>query len=102
MDSDDQNFNKKCDMENSELVLDIDKINGNSNQKQYVDGNGNQVVDDDKDRTQNNEHEAVECSCVGVNGNLSQINDNHIDEKIMRKLQAMSISDDDYGKLKLM
>ena len=119
MDSDDQNSNRKCDTDDNVLVeynVNIaDKINGNVDQQkyknQYVDGNGNRVLavaDEKKGRTQNNENEseALECSCLGVTTagtttarNSNQTNsDNHIDEKIMKKLQAMSISDDDYGE----
>lgn len=78
MDSDDQNYNScksknKCDIENN-LIDDY-----------KVDKNGNRL---------NDKEEIIDCSCT------RNSNDNHLDEKIMRKLQAqaMSISDDDYGE----
>lgn len=83
MDSDDQNCSNKIkfDIENN-LIEDDYKtdIDGNCG----IDGNGNRI--DAKE-------EIIDCNCISE--------DNHLDEKIMRKLQqaqAMSISDDDYGK----
>lgn len=92
MDSDDQNFNScnsksKCDIENN--LIDNYKADSEGNniidEDQGLDKNGNRL---------NDKEEIIDCSCT------RNSNDNHLDEKIMRKLQtqAMSISDDDYGK----
>lgn len=124
MDSDDQNSNRKCDSDDNILVeykMNIsDDINENEDQRnniknQYLDGNGNQVSE--KGHIQNNDHRSkiVECSCMMDNRTTAVITtttktttltknptqpneDNQINEKIMKKLQAMSISDDDYGE----
>jgi hypothetical protein len=120
MDSDDQNSNKKCDSDDNVLMeykMNIsDEINDNMDQhylkNQYVDGNGNQVSE--KGYIQNDDHnKIVECSCMDRTNASSTITtsnntttknsthpneDNHINEKIMKKLQSMSISDDDYGE----
>lgn len=90
MDSDDQNFNSctnknKCDIENN-LIDDYKVDNSSTNDDdQCMDKNGNRLSD---------KEEIIGCSCT------RNSDDNHLDDKIMRKLQtqAMSISDDDYGE----
>lgn len=89
MDSDDQNFASnrskiKCDIDNNiiddykaDLEEDVDQCVG------AVDGNGNRL---------DSKSEVFECTC------MRSLSDNQLDEKIMRKLQAMSIADDDYGE----
>lgn len=117
MDSDDQNSNRKCDSDDNILVeykVNVDDdINDNEEQycikNQYLDGNGNQVTSD-KGQNQNDNNKVVECSCMErttIAGNDTTIanhtnEDNQINDKIMKKLQAMSISDDDYGKFNFM
>ncbi|KAL7022643.1 hypothetical protein ACKWTF_012326 [Chironomus riparius] len=119
MDSDDQNSNKKCDSDDNVLMeykMSIsDEINDNMDQhylkNQYIDGNGNQVSE--KGQIQNNDqNKIVECSCMDrttasstiTTSNTTTKNSTHpnedsqINEKIMKKLQSMSISDDDYDE----
>lgn len=119
MDSDDQNACKKFGNENDDdntlvefNVRILDKINtqegqphnnnnNNNNKKQYVDNNGNSVVEGKtNDRTD-------ECNCIEFSSNVakkcgrnaSPTNvDNFIDDKLIRKLQSVSLSDDDYGE----
>lgn len=87
MDSDDQNFNSsskiKCDIDNNFIE---DAFKTDDDDHNCLDGNGN--------RLNNDKEESNECNC------MRNSSDNHLDEKIMRKLQAqaMSISDDDYGE----
>lgn len=88
MDSDDQNFTSnrskiKCDIDNNIIddyksdLVDVDQcVDG-------MDTNGNRL---------NDKGEIFECNC------MRNSSDNQIDEKFMKKLQAMSISDDDYGE----
>jgi hypothetical protein len=120
MDSDDQlntnnnNNNTICENNDDPIEYKVnitDKIDGSGSiadqlydiaNDQYLDGNGNRL--NDKNRIENNENEkTLDCSCIEISSSTSRAsnrtnNDNHIDDKIMRKLQAMSISDDDYGK----
>lgn len=75
-----------------------DKINSIAG-TQCLDSNGNQV----NDTNQNENNDNVECDCVGVEIN-SQTKDSlsvsnsihHIDGKIEKKLQTITLSD--YGK----
>ncbi|KAG5670442.1 hypothetical protein PVAND_000706 [Polypedilum vanderplanki] len=117
MDSDDQTACKKFDNENDDdntlvefNVRILDKINAqenqhhnnniNKNKNQYVDNNGNSVVEGKTNRTD-------ECNCVEFSANMakkcdrnaSPTNvDNFIDDKLIRKLQSVSLSDDDYDE----
>ena len=61
------------------------ECNNTNDEDQCLDKNGNRL---------NGKEEPIECSCT------RNSNDNHLEDKFMRKLQtqAMSISDDDYGK----
>lgn len=112
MDSDDQNFNKKCDIDidedDDDVLVDYkvgpkccDKINSNDG-NQCLDANGNQV--NDKSQNGNGDH-IIECDCEGVKidsrqkkSTLSETNSIHqIDENIVKKLQTIALSD--YGKL---
>lgn len=118
MDSDDQNANRKCDSDDNILVeykMNIaDDINDNEEDQhciknQYLDGNGNQVNGSEKGQIQNNK-KVVECSsCMETKTTTTTTNtttassnppneDSQMNDKIMKKLQAMSISDDDYGE----
>lgn len=119
MDSDDQSSSRQFGSDENALVEFkvniLDKLNGNEDQNflpnqhnQSVDRNGNRI-DDEKSQTLNNNdnHEKTnECNCIEISSNLITRNtttdvsdDNYRDDKIMRKLQSMSISDDDYGKI---
>lgn len=108
MDSDDQNFNKKCDIDDDdddvlvEYKVDAkccDKINGTEG-SQYLDANGNTV----NGNNQSKSSEFVECDCVGVEidsqvkSTLSESNEVHKkDDSVMKKLMALAL--DDYGEL---
>lgn len=88
MDSDDQNFKScssknKCDIENN--LIDNYKVDNTNDEDQCLDKNGNRL---------NGKEELNDCSCT------RNLNENHLEDKFMRKLQAqaMSISDDDYGE----
>lgn len=104
MDSDDHNFNKKCDVDGDdddalvEYKVDTkccDKINDFAG-SQYYDANGNAV------NGGNHDNEIGECDCEGVVVD-SQIKDTTIDandarqkgESTMNKLMSMALSD--YG-----
>lgn len=103
MDSDDQNANKKCDIDEVLVEYKVDtkccdKIDG----RQYLDANGNRV----NSGSQRASNERVECDCLGVEidaqikSTISESNTSHqLDENIMSKLQKMTLSDDDYGEL---
>lgn len=103
MDSDDQNANKKCDIDEVLVEYKVDtkccdKIDGS----QYLDANGNRV----NGSSQRASNERVECDCLGVEidaqikSTISESNTSHqLDENIMKKLQKMTLSDDDYGEL---
>lgn len=105
MDSDDQNYNKKCDIDddNDDVLVEYkvdtkccDKTNAIA-ESQYLDANGNQV----SDSNQNKDNEYVECDCVGVqidsSSTISESNQIHKpNESVMKKL--MSMADDDYGE----
>lgn len=110
MDSDDQNYNKKCgiDDENEDVLVEYkvdtkccDKTNGIA-ESQYLDANGNRV--NHNNQTEDNEY--VECDCVGVqiDGNtiiesnkLNHTQNHKPSESVMKKL-VMSLTDDDYGE----
>lgn len=108
MDSDDQNFNKKCDIDDDdddvlvEYKVDTkcyDKVEGIET-SQYLDANGNTV----NDSNQNRNKEYGECDCVGVEidtqvkSTLSETNEVHKkDDSVMKKLMALAL--DDYGEL---
>lgn len=108
MDSDDQNFNKKCDIDDDdddvlvEYKVDTkccDKINGIEG-SQYLDANGN-TVNGDNQSSKNNEYD--ECDCVGVEidsqvkSTLSESNEVHKkNDSVMKKLMALAL--DDYGE----
>lgn len=103
VDSDDQNFNKKCDIDEVLVEYKVDtkccdKLNGIDG-IQCLDANGNQV------KRQNGKDDDVECDCLGVEidsqikSTLSESNSSHqIDTTIIKKIQKMAISDDDYGE----
>lgn len=103
MDSDDQNANKKCDIDEVLVEYKVDtkccdKINGS----QYLDANGNRVSGGSHQAN----NDRVECDCLGVEidaqikSTLSESNSTHqFDENIMKKLQKLTFSDDDYGEL---
>lgn len=109
MDSDDQNSNKKCEIDDDddddvlvEYKVDTkccDKINSIEG-SQYLDANGNTVSGDNQSKN----NEFVECDCVGVEidsqvkSTLSESNEVHKkDDSVMKKLMALAL--DDYGEL---
>ena len=106
MDSDDQNFNKKCDIDEDDdddafveyqvSTKCCDKINDDFAENQCCDANGNKV---------NIEHQNdVECDCLSgievdsqIKNTISESNDNAMpkDENTMNKLMSMTLSE--YG-----
>jgi hypothetical protein len=109
VDSDDHNFNKKCDI--NEDVDDVlveynvdtkccDKINGNGNAGQYLDANGNTV------NGSNQSGGCDECECLAqvdidppiskstIISEHNEIQPN--DESVVRKLMSMALSE--YGE----
>lgn len=77
-----------------------DKINDNGG-SQYLDANGNRVNDANKNASK----EDVKCDCLGVEIDTQikstikeSISTHQIDESIIKKLQKMTLSDDDYGE----
>lgn len=105
MDSDDQNFNKRCDIDEVLVEYKVDtKCCDNiidNRRSQCLDANGNQVSDEGQ--SENNDH--VECDCLAVEidtqikSTMSESNSSHqMDETTMKKLQKITLSDDDYGE----
>jgi len=97
------------------------KINGHDDdENQYLDGNGNKI----NDKNHNDEHhQVVECACLEMDDNsatkierkMNEINQTNggggggvgsgssgMNGKVMSRLEAMALSDDDdYGELQL-
>jgi hypothetical protein len=111
VDSDDQNFNKKCDIDivdddDDDVLVEYkvgtkccDKINSIAG-SQCLDANGNQV----NESNQNDNNDNAKCDCVGVKiesqmkSSLSETNSIHqIDKNTVKNLQTIALSD--YGKL---
>jgi hypothetical protein len=110
VDSDDHNFNKKCDINDDvddvlvEYKVDNqcrDKINGDGDESQYLDANGNTVNDP------NQTNDCDECECLGVEidpqirNTISESNEiQPNEESVVRKLMSMALSD--YGEFDLL
>lgn len=108
MDSDDHNFNKKCDINDDvddvlvEYKVDTkccDKINGD--ESQYLDANGNPV----NDPNQNNDCDECECSGVEIDppirNTIRESNEIQPNESsVVRNLMSMALSD--YGESDLL
>lgn len=78
-----------------------DKVNDIDKGSQFLDANGNQV----NVKIHSDNSDQAECNCVGVqidNQIKTTMGESHssqqIDESLMKKLQKITLSDDDYGE----
>jgi hypothetical protein len=101
VDSDEHNFNKKCDIDDDvdDVLVDTkccDKINDHE-ENQYIDTNGNTV------NGPNQSNDCDECECFGVEidppirSTISESNEiQPNEESVVRKLMSMALTD--YGE----